>query len=124
MSDSDREEGGRYTHTVSDEEILAVFERTSDPVVTTSDLAEELPIGRRAVRERLSDLEERGIVARKTVGARSVVWWVREGRDPDRPDTLKSFGKYAGTNIAESVEAVSERLDTDLRRRHDDLSGQ
>ncbi len=61
--------------TVSDEEILAVFENADDPVLMATEVAEPLPIGRRAVYNRLQSLEEDGILKSKKTGARSSIWW-------------------------------------------------
>lgn len=60
---------------VSDEEILNVFERTNDPILTASEIGEEIEMGRRGVLSRLENLEERGVLESKKVGGRSVVWW-------------------------------------------------
>lgn len=60
---------------VSDEEILDVFERSDDPILTASEIAEELEIGRRGMLARLESLEEEGVLRSKKVGGRSVVWW-------------------------------------------------
>jgi len=60
---------------VSDEEILAVFENADDPVLMATEVAEPLPIGRRAVYNRLQSLEEDGILKSKKTGARSTIWW-------------------------------------------------
>jgi len=61
--------------TVSDEEILAVFKDSNDPVLMATEVAEPLPIGRRAVYNRLQSLEEDGILKSKKTGARSTIWW-------------------------------------------------
>jgi len=61
--------------TVSDEEILAVFEKSDDPVLMATEVAEPLPIGRRAVYNRLQSLEEGGVLKSKKTGARSTIWW-------------------------------------------------
>ncbi len=61
--------------TVSDEEILAVFVNADDPVLMADEVAESLPIGRRAVYNRLRSLEEQGTLKSKKTGARSTVWW-------------------------------------------------
>jgi len=61
--------------TVSDEEILAVFVNAEDPVLMADEIAESLPIGRRAVYNRLRSLEEEGVLNSKKTGARSTVWW-------------------------------------------------
>ena len=67
---------------VSNDEILALIERlTSEggrkrsPFVTADDLADELPITSRALRYRLDDLVEDGVIATRTVGSRAKVWW-------------------------------------------------
>ncbi len=86
MSDANRDDGGKYTATVSDEEILAAIDQASAPVVTAADLEEALPIGRRAIRERLLDLREQGRVDRKKVGGRAVVWWHVSREDADSSD--------------------------------------
>jgi len=61
--------------TVSNEEILAVFVNAEDPVLMADEVAESLPIGRRAVYNRLRSLEEQGVLQSKKTGARSTVWW-------------------------------------------------
>lgn len=60
---------------VSDDELLAIFREAREPVLTASEVAEGLPIGRRAVHKRLRDLEARGELKSKKVGGRSAVWW-------------------------------------------------
>jgi len=59
---------------VTDDEILAVFRGSDEPVLTASEVAAALPIGRRGVHDRLLDLDEREVLARKDVGPRAV-WW-------------------------------------------------
>lgn len=60
---------------VTDDDLLAVFTETDDPVLTASEIAEEVPIGKRAVLDRLNDLDEQDAVESKRVGARARVWW-------------------------------------------------
>ena len=85
MSDTDRDEGGKYTVTVSDEEILAAIDHARTPVVTAVDLEAVLPIGPGAVRERLLDLLDQGRVVGKKVGSRAVVWWRTNDGDTEAP---------------------------------------
>jgi len=61
---------------VSDEEILTVFRESQDPVLIASEVAEELPIGRRGVYKRLEQLAEKGELDRKKIGGRGTVWWL------------------------------------------------
>ncbi len=61
--------------TVSDEEILEVFQRASDPVLTTKEVAEEIGIGRRGTFDRLRKLTNNGSIEMKKVGETGAVWW-------------------------------------------------
>ncbi len=81
MSDTGRDESGKFSSAVTDEDLLAAFDHAAAPVLTAAELAEGLPIGRGAVRERLLDLKDRGLIARKQVGSRAVVWWVVDDTD-------------------------------------------
>lgn len=60
---------------VSDTDVLAVFRSTSEPVLSTSEVAEELPIKRRATHNRLKSLVEAGKLAHKQV-AKNVIYWL------------------------------------------------
>lgn len=60
---------------VSDEEILEVFIYSDDPVLTASEVANRLSVGRRGILSRLNELENQGLVFSKDVGAKSTVWW-------------------------------------------------
>jgi DNA-binding Lrp family transcriptional regulator len=61
---------------VSDDDVVEAVAGVDDPVATVAEVAERLPIGRRAVLKRLNELHDEGRVERKDVGARSAVWWV------------------------------------------------
>ena len=85
-SDSDSTEYPRApAQKARDENILDVFEATEDPVLTTAEVAEELPIGKRATLNRLEDLVDRGEITSKDVGV-GRVWWRAEPEEPDPPD--------------------------------------
>lgn len=61
---------------VSDGEIMEVFQSTPDPVLSTAEVAEALPIKRRGAFNRLEALEERGSLSSKSIGGRNRVWWL------------------------------------------------
>jgi DNA-binding Lrp family transcriptional regulator len=61
---------------VSDKEILELIRLTDDPVLTTAEIAQSLPIGQRAVLNRLSELHNQGIVNRKNLDDQYSVWWI------------------------------------------------
>lgn len=60
---------------ITDEEILAVFRSSSDPVMTTSEVASKFELTHRGVRDRLEKLDEQGVLESKKVGARAKIWW-------------------------------------------------
>lgn len=78
--------------TVSDDRLLAAMDEVDvpSPVVTVSDLCEVIDLKRDAVRTRLKNLENEGLVESRQVGARAAVWWRPEwivsedSLDPDR----------------------------------------
>lgn len=67
---------------VTDVEILEQFLLARDPVLTASELSDQFGVTNQAVRDRLDDLKQRGLVQRRTVGAAAVVWWITDdGRE-------------------------------------------
>lgn len=69
----ERDEHGKISETVADDELLAVFETTDLPVLTATDIAANLPIHRRAVTHRLKGMREAGFMDSRTVGGSAVV---------------------------------------------------
>lgn len=116
-----RPDGGTFSGKVTDEEILATMREIPEPIVTASELADRLPIGRRAVRERLSNLTEEGVVERKQVGARAVVWWCTASQDATAPaaplqDLIgmvdEETADHAADRSREWREAFNNEIDT------------
>ena len=70
---------------ITDEEILAVFRSSPDPVLSTGEVASQFEITHRGVRDRLEKLEEQGILRSKKVGARAKIWW-----DPEYTTTSET----------------------------------
>lgn len=63
---------------VTDEDFLDVFRSTADPVLSTAEVADAVPIKRRGTLNRLRRLEEDGQLASKRIGGRNTVWWLRD----------------------------------------------
>lgn len=74
---SDGSKPGRKPR-VTDEEILELFRATDDPVLSTDEVAERLPIGRSATYKRLSSLRDEGRLEGKTIGEKNTVYWLGE----------------------------------------------
>ncbi len=75
-----RDDAGRFEQTVTEQEILKVFDYEDDPVLTASEVATGLKrfgieITPEGVRNRLESMHEQGLVSRKKLGARAVGWW-------------------------------------------------
>jgi len=67
---------------IGDAEFLREIAASPDPFVTPSELAERMDYTADGARRRLSDLEDKGYVRSRNVGARAKVWWITdEGRD-------------------------------------------
>lgn len=70
---------------VTDNELLGIFRSSSEPVLTTKEVASQFDITHRGVRDRLEALEADGKLKSKKVGARAKVWW-----DPTHTSTADS----------------------------------
>lgn len=73
-----RNEHGQYVDRIRLDRVLDVFEARDDFArpLTASDVMEALDCSRRTAHNKLNELEERGDLATRKVGARSRVWWV------------------------------------------------
>lgn len=75
-----RDDAGRFEKTVTEQDILKVFDYEDDPVLTAPEVASGLQrfgkqITPEAVRQRLGKMADEGTVSRKKLGARAVAWW-------------------------------------------------
>lgn len=70
----ERDDSGRYTEQVTLNSVLGVFEVADLPVLTASEVAEELGCSRPAAYNKLEALVEEGDIHKKKVGARAVVY--------------------------------------------------
>lgn len=92
-----RDETGRFTETVTEQDILKVFDYHDDPVLSAGEVAEGLrrfdeELTPEGVRQRLEAMHDAGLVERKEFGARAVGWWATvapelDAATADRVDT-------------------------------------
>jgi biotin operon repressor len=66
----------RGSKTITDEELLELFEEAEDAFLTASGIAETVGMSRQGVSWRLRDLEENGRLARKQCGSGYGYWLV------------------------------------------------
>lgn len=98
------------TKYVPDSSIVRVFRTARTPVLTTREVADELPLGQKMTCDRLTVLASGGVLARKRVGDRSVWWWPGDGDRPNRPPS--------GTTDRPVVDEYEPRAG-----RHDSVAG-
>lgn len=79
---SDGSKPGRKPR-VTDEEILQLFRDTDDPVLSTGEIAAELPIERSGTYKRLSKLRDQGKLRGKKIGGRNTVYWLDDGDEDE-----------------------------------------
>lgn len=113
----ERGESGQFVKTVTKDRILGVFERVRGPVVTSSDVADQLDCTTNAAREGLAELHEQGLVERRKTG-RTVVWWlVDEEHDaPAAPlrDLVGLIGDEGVDRVRERSREIRESMDTEV----------
>jgi hypothetical protein len=60
---------------ISEQDILRIFDQSTDPFMTASEIAEQLPVTVQAVNYRLNQMHEDDLVGKKPTGASAVGWW-------------------------------------------------
>lgn len=91
------DETGRFTETVTEQDILKGFDYADDPVLSAREVADGLrrfdeQLTPEGVRNRLEEMHDAGLVERKEFGARAVGWWATvapelDAATADRADT-------------------------------------
>ncbi len=93
------------TLTPSLRETVALFDDSGEPR-TTTEIAEQLDIGRRTTYGRLERLVERDVLETKKVGANARVWW----RPPS--ESISSFRDEAGPDLRRWPDLTDRILET------------
>ncbi|NKE38058.1 MarR family transcriptional regulator [Natronococcus sp. JC468] len=110
MSDNQpREGGGKYGEKVTEQDILKAFDYSDDPFLTTTELAEQLPVSRQAVSYRLEQMRKKGLVDKKKTGARAAGWWAMLG--PRLSDKAEERANAADPDSTISHEKLKAELD-------------
>jgi len=83
-----RDDTGQFTQSVTNQEILKVFDYEDDPVLTATEVAEGLRrfgvrITPEGVRNRLEEMNKNDLVSRKKLGAKAVGWWAEVAPELD-----------------------------------------
>ena len=90
-----RDESGRFVEEITLEAVIDTLRESDSPVATAKEVGEKLGCSGEAARQKLLELRDRDIVARRQVGAAAVVWWltsdepvVEEAQEIDPDDPL------------------------------------
>lgn len=96
-----RDNGGEFGEKITEQDILKVFDATDDPFLTTTELAEQLPVSRQAVHHRLEQMRGEGLVDKKKTGARGAGWWaeVAPRLSPEALDRVESTDREDATPL-------------------------
>lgn len=84
-SDRERNERGRFVESVSPDTVLEVIQQAEDPIVTAKEVGDKLGCTSEGARQKLLQLQDQGMVARRKVGAGAVVWWLIDEDHPTSP---------------------------------------
>lgn len=63
---------------ISDLELLEVFVAAQDPAFVPSEIAEHFDVTEQTARNRLSQIHEKGYLASKKPGERTILYWITE----------------------------------------------
>lgn len=114
MPDSSNK-GGRKPR-VADEDILDVFRSTTDPVLSTAEVAESVSIQRRGTLNRLRGLEDAGEIDSKQIGGRNTVWWpVQDVQETPREPGEATIPDQSPTDTPPTPRAGTEDVSVDTQ---------
>lgn len=83
MEDRERTESGQFVKRVMLEDVLDVFDQVRGPVITSSDVAEELECTTEAARQKLTRLVDQDRLAKRKTGRTTVYWRQKSGSDTE-----------------------------------------
>lgn len=106
----ERDAGGKYVGTVSLDRVRAAV-RDGGQVVTASEVADAVGCSRDAALEKLHTLADRDEVARKTVGARAIVWWIADADDQDTDSTQAAEDTLSAAEAVAALRGSAERTE-------------
>ena len=113
--------GGRKPR-VTDEDLLDVFRSTSDPVLSTAEVADAVPIKRRGTLNRLQALKEDGELESKQIGGRNTVWWFVGGERITPDERAREEDAEKARDLLADVQAAVDAGDTHLSREPRDTT--
>ena len=84
-----RDDSGQFVEEFTLDSVIGVLRERESPVVTAKEVGEALGYSAEAARQKLLELRDQGLVARRQVGAGAVVWWlVDDDPTPEEPPDI------------------------------------
>lgn len=120
MPERERSDAGTFVEKVSLDAVRDVFDAVRGPVITSSDVADQLDCTTEAARQKLTRLYDRGEVDKRKTG-RTVVYW-RTGGERITPDEgaveshaerARERGETRADHNDDQQDAPTARADTD-----------
>lgn len=107
-----RGHNGRFTQSVSDEDILYFFETSEQPIHSASDIAEQFGLSRQQSHRRLGELETQDELRRIELGQRNTAWW----KPRDIVVLMEEEGGYSAHDLTVEVASEGETRPEALRK--------
>lgn len=108
----ERNEQGQFVG--ADDETVLDAVREAGHIATARDVAGALGCTREAAYQRLAALHDRGVVERRKVGGRAVVWWLVEEDEPVSDEELDPDDPLFSGEAIMSVDMEDESIDNVL----------
>ena len=103
-----RGDDGKYVEKTTLDDVIAVLAERDEPV-TGKEVGEELGVTNRSALDKLNELNGRGIVERKKVGASAVVWWLTDEHRARGGPVEPLFGLVGLFDDPEAADRARER---------------
>jgi len=104
-----RDESGQFVEEITLDEVIEVLRESNSPVATAKEVGETLGCSGEAARQKLLELRDQGIVARRRVGAGAVVWWIVADDPTPEDDSIDSDDPlFTGDPLLAPEEPVDE----------------
>ena len=106
-----RDQDGRFTQSVSDEDILYFFETSEQPIHSAGDIAEQFGLSRQQSHRRLGELETQDELRRIELGQRNTAWW----KPRDIVVLMQEEDRYSAHDLTVDVASEGETRPEALR---------
>lgn len=107
-----RGHNGRFTKSVSDEDILYFFETSEQPIHSAGDIAEQFGLSRQQSHRRLGKLETQDELRRIELGQRNTAWW----KPRDIVVLMEEEDGYSAHDLTVEVASEGETRSQALRK--------